>query len=54
MFNPFVLRPNKKIRVIRITGQTILGKVGAHIFFKIFFLLGKIYICMHFERRFAF
>ena len=50
IFN-IMLGPNKKIiSVFRVTGLTILGRVGTHVFFS----LEKIYNVMHFERHFAF
>ena len=45
--------PNKKISVFRVTGLKILGRVGTHILL-IFFISGKKYNFMHFERHFAF
>ena len=33
-----ILRPNKKISVLRVTGLKILGRITAHIFLFIFFL----------------
>ena len=41
-------RPNKKINVFRVTGLKILGRVGTHIFFIIFFS-GKKNDFMHFK-----
>ena len=40
--------------VFRIKGLKILGKVVTHIFFNYFFLSGKKYNFMHFERHLAF
>ena len=40
------VRPNKKISVFRVTGLKILGRVGTHIFFIIFFLEIKIILCI--------
>ena len=41
-----VLRPNKKISVFLVTGLKILGRVGTHNFFIIFFLEKKIILCI--------
>ena len=41
------VRPNKKISVFRVTGLKILGRVGTHIFFIIFFLEIKIILSYH-------
>ena len=40
-----LLRPNKKISVFRVTGLTILSRVGTHVFFNYFFS-GKIILCI--------
>ena len=32
-----LVRPNKKIRVFRVTGLKTLGRVGTHIIFLLFF-----------------
>ena len=45
----YVVRPNKKISVFRVTGLKTLGRVGIHIYF-----FWKINNFMHFERHFAF
>ena len=37
-----LLRPNKKICVFRVMGRKILGSVGTHFFFKLYFLWKKI------------
>ena len=47
------VRPNKKISVFRVTGLKILGRVGTHIFFIIFFSGNKNNF-MHLERHFIF
>ena len=47
-----LIRPNKNISVFRVTGMTILGRVGTHLF-KLFYFWEK-YNFMHFERHDAF
>ena len=44
-----LIRPNKKLRVFRVIGLQILGRVGTHIF-----VSRRKYNFMHFERHFAF
>ena len=47
------IKPNVKISVFRVTGLKILGRVGGT-HFSNYFLSGKKYNFMHFERHFAF
>ena len=50
-FTSSPVRPNKKTSVFRVTGLKILGRVSTYFNY---FLSGKKYNFMHFERHIAF